>query len=110
MTLFPDPHRDIGTIKVGTKLVVTYTFDSSVKVRKIDTTCGCSLVQDTLDTVNTSQQIVIEFKAKPIPYHLAKEGKTQLDTAQQIVVYFEAPNAPGIEQQETLTFKAKIVH
>lgn len=99
---FIDTRRDLGRVKVGTTVRLVYKFSEDITIKKVMTSCGCTMAQASNDT----KEIVLEYKAAPVPIHFIREKKFSYPAAKTATVFFEATGDIGIEQQETLSFKA----
>lgn len=96
---------DLGGIRVGSQHTVVFRFDDEIKkLNKIETSCGCTLV----DYIAGSKEIKIMYKAQEMPIHLIKENKKFYQTTKAITVFFEELAAPGTESTEVLTFSANV--
>lgn len=64
--------KNLGEVKSCTNLQIIFEGDSSdnIGVKRIKTSCGCTKAIFNKKT----NQVTINYKTKPIPYHLLNQG------------------------------------
>lgn len=103
--MFLTKFHNLGNVKVGSKHTLEFRYNENItKIREVSTSCGCALAKIDYD----KRIIYLTYTAKPIPKHLADEGKTSYQTTKTAKVLFEGTSNPGIQQEETLSFRANV--
>lgn len=97
--MFLKKHVDFGRARVGEKKKLYFEYDALGDITDVKASCDCSDVAN--DKANN--RIIVIFKPKRIPVHLAGQGKTSYKVNKSVSVHSVAPD--GTVQIDELTFE-----
>lgn len=100
--MFKSTHKDIGKVKVGSTNTIYFEYDQIGKIIELRSPCDCSHPGNEPE----NNRIVVIYKARAVPEHLKKMGKTQYAIRKEIKV--RSLNTDGTEDITTLVFTGTV--
>lgn len=101
--MFQNADQKLGSVKEGTKKMVSYPFHNVHAIDEVKTSCVCSVGD--IDRVHNV--LKIEYKAKDIPQHLIAQG--WYSSLIKTTVKYRTISEPEVQKTQILTFSVTVV-
>lgn len=100
--MFTKQKIELGTLKQGKKVILSFPYTDAITVIKIQSPCDCNVPKNHPDR----KEIEVIYTPKSVPIHLLNEGKTSYQANKTIVV--EYLDDKKVNRIQNLVFTATI--